>query len=206
MDPGRTRSIQAKLAKLRPTQMALGYAEVARKRKVFRELKASDAARFLSDHRFPAVRGPGGHHYIVDHHHLGRALQEEKVASGMLSVLADMSHLAKDEFWIVMALRGWAHPYDERGRPRRFSDMPKKLKDLPDDPYRSLAFEVRRAGGYPKEATPFAEFLWADFFRRRIPKALLHDDPKEAFKRACKLARQRAASHLPDWSGTGEGG
>jgi hypothetical protein len=206
MDLSAYPSIDAKLAKLRPTQMALGYAEVALKRKAWRALSRADARKFLAGHRFPAIRGLGGHYYIVDHHHLGRALLEEKVASAMLALLTDMSHLGRREFWIVMALRGWAHPFDARGRLRRFSDMPKKLKELPDDPYRSLAFEVRRAGGYPKETTPFAEFLWADFFRRRISAKLLRADPKEAFKRACKLAKKREASHLPDWVGTGEAG
>jgi hypothetical protein len=206
MDLTGARSISIKLAKLRPSQMALGYAEVALKRKEWRALAPRDAKRFLKDHRFPAVRGLGGHLYILDHHHLGRALLEEKVATATVAELADMSHLGRREFWIVMALRGWAHPFDERGRLRRFSAMPKRLKDLPDDPYRSLAFEVRRAGGYSKETTPFAEFLWADFFRRRIAARLLRDDPAAAFKRACKLARKREASHLPDWVGTGEAG
>jgi hypothetical protein len=203
LDIRRLRPIKAKLAKLRPTQMALGYAEVARKRKEWRQRTPSDAKRFLGSHRFPAVRGPGGHHYILDHHHLGRALQEEKVEAVMLAVLTDMSHLDKGEFWIVMALRQWAHPYDKRGRLRDFSAMPKKLKLLPDDPYRSLAAEVRRVGNYRKEATPFSEFLWADFFRRRIPTAMLRDHPAAALRRAKILARKREAAHPPEWSEIG---
>ena len=41
------------------------------------------------------------------------------------------------------------------------------MKDLVDDPFRSLAGELRRVGGYAKDTTPFSEFLWADFLRRR---------------------------------------
>jgi len=197
-------SIKAKLAKLRPTQMTLGYAEVAKKRKQWRALGAKEAKRFLRAHRFPAIRGPKGRLYITDHHHLGRALQEEKIVSVMVAVLADLSSLDRDEFWIIMDYQQWAHPYDAKGRRRDFSAIPKNLKRLPDDPYRSLAAEVRRQGKFPKEATPFAEFLWADFFRRRIAADMLRRNPKEALKRAKRLARSLAAAHLPGWSGIGK--
>jgi hypothetical protein len=104
----------------------------------------------------------------------------------------------------MMDFHQWAHPYDAKGKRRDFSAMPKLLKRMPDDPYRSLAASVRRVGEYPKNSVPFAEFLWADFFRRRIPAALLRRDPKDALKRAKQLARIREASHLPGWSGIGE--
>ena len=198
MDDSPNASIEVKLAKLRPTQMALGYAEVALKRKEWRRRTAREAERFLHDHRFPAIRGPNNHCYIVDHHHLGRALLEEKVESVIVAVLTDLSYLGMDEFWIVMDYHRWVHPYDEKGVRRAFSAMPKKLKRLPDDPYRSLAAAVRRAGDYPKDVTPFSEFLWADFLRRRLPAAALRD-PAAALKRAKKLVETRAAAYLPDW-------
>ena len=197
-------SIKTKLAKLRPTQMTLGYAEVAHKRKEWRAFGAKQARQFLRAHRFPAIRGPKGRLYITDHHHLGRALQQEKIVSVMVAVLADLSSLDRDEFWILMDFQQWAHPYDALGRRRDFSAMPKSLKRLPDDPYRSLAANVRRDEDYPKDATPFAEFLWADFFRRRIPADMLRRDAKAALKRAKRLARSLEAAHLPGWSGIGK--
>jgi hypothetical protein len=193
-------SIEASIAALRPTQMAVGYEEVLLKRQEWRERTPKEAKNFLRDHRFPAIRGPGKRYYIIDHHHLGRALLEEKVEAALIAVLRDLSHLELDEFWIVMDHHQWTHPYDEKGKRRDFSEMPKKLKHLPDDPYRSLAAEVRRAGEYPKDTTPFSEFLWADFFRRRIPHVELLDDPQTALDRARELARKREAAHLPDWS------
>jgi hypothetical protein len=199
MDSGTYPSLKARIEELRPTQMAVGYEEVSRKRKEWRERSATEAKSFLDNHRFPAVRGPNKRYYIVDHHHLGRALLEENVELAFIAVLHDWSHLDQDEFWIVMNHYQWAHPYDKRGKRRNFSDMPKKLKLLPDDPYRSLAALVRRAGGYPKDPTPFSEFLWADFFRRRIPRAALRDDPPGTLERAKKLARKRTAAYLPDW-------
>ncbi len=203
--PGAPAATKAKLAKLRPTQMTLGYAEVAHKRKEWRKLDPKDAKAFLRAHRFPAIRGPKGRLYITDHHHLGRALQEEKVASVSIAVLADLSDLDRDEFWILMDYQQWAHPYDAKGRRRDFSAIPKSLDCLPDDPYRSLAAAARRAGNYPKDTTPFAEFLWADFFRRRIAAATLRRAPKKALKRALRFARSLEAAHLPGWSGIGKG-
>jgi hypothetical protein len=41
---------------------------------------------------------------------------------------------------------------------------------LIDDPFRSLADELRRAGGFAKDTTPFSEFLWTDFLRRRVKR------------------------------------
>jgi hypothetical protein len=195
----RARPVTVPLAELRPTQMSLGFAEVAQKRKEWRALSPAEATRFLRAHRFPAVRGPGGHYYIIDHHHLARALQEEKVEAATLTIAGDLAHLDKIEFWFVMATHQWAHPYDAKGRLRDVVAMPKKLKQLADDPYRSLVAAVRRAGNYPKDTAPFAEFLWADFLRRRIPAKTLRDDPQAALRQARRLVNTRAAAHLPDW-------
>jgi hypothetical protein len=46
--------------------------------------------------------------------------------------------------------------------------MPEAIEELIDDPYRSLAGELRRVVGFAKDTTPFSEFLRADFLRRRI--------------------------------------
>ena len=205
MDTSSHAAAKAKLGKLRPTQMSLGYAEVSLKRKEWRQRSAPEAKRFLKEHRFPAILGPGGHYYIVDHHHLGRALLEEKVERVTVAVLADLSYLGMDEFWTVMDYHRWVHPYDEGGARRAFSRMPKTLRRLPDDPYRSLAAALRRAGDYPKDVTPFAEFLWADFLRRRLPAALLRGDPDAALKRAKKLMAKPDAAYLPERGGIGKG-
>jgi hypothetical protein len=45
----------------------------------------------------------------------------------------------------------------------------------------SLAGELRLAGGYAKDTTPFSEFLWADFLRRRIKRQNVEKDFDAAF-------------------------
>ena len=194
-------SVEAALKSLRPTQMTLGYSEVLLKRQQWRALSKNKQAAFVDEHCLPAVVGPKGKHYIIDHHHLGRALADEGVATVRLIVEADFSALAKDEFWLVMDHRQWVHAYDARGRRQPFTAIPKALDSLRDDPYRSLAAAVRMAGGFPKDQTPFAEFLWADFFRRRVKLTQLRNEPDAALAAAMQCVHNKAAMHLPGWSG-----
>jgi hypothetical protein len=93
------------------------------------------------------------------------------------------------------------HPYDASRRRRDFEDIPGKISGLKDDPFRSVAGELRRIGGFAKDITPFSEFLWADFMRRRISRSLAEDDFAKALKQAMKLAKSEEASYLPGWCG-----
>ena len=77
MGGARAQLLEEKLEKLRPTQMTVGYDEVALKRKKLSALTIEGKRRFVSEHPLPAVLGPGERHYITDGHHLGRALLEE---------------------------------------------------------------------------------------------------------------------------------
>ena len=193
-------TIEVQSEHIRPTQMTVGYSEVLLKRQQWRALDVPAQGRFLAAHPFPAVAGPKGRHYIIDHHHLGRALLKEGVASLPVKVVGDLSTLEKEEFWVVMDYRQWVHPYDAEGSKQPFSELPKTLSGLSDDPYRSLAAAVRMAGGFPKDQTPFAEFLWADFFRRRVSASLLRTDPDSALSAAMQIVHDKAAMHLPGWS------
>lgn len=192
---------EVELSDLRPTQITVGLAEVALKRMQWQRLDESEREKYLASHWFPAVRGPKQHHYITDHHHLGLALIEEGVKTAKLLLMKDYSALEMSEFWIVMDLHQWVHPYDQLGKRQDFNAVPKKLSKLVDDPYRSLAGAVRSAGGYPKDSHPFAEFVWADFFRRRIPLKALKSDPQRALSMALELAHGKQAEHMPGWSG-----
>ena len=93
------------------------------------------------------------------------------------------------------------HPFDARGERRDYADLPKSVSGLVDDPFRSLAGALRRAGGYSKETTPFSEFLWADFLRRRMKRKQVDDDFAGALRKARFLAKSRDADYLPGWCG-----
>lgn len=189
------------IADLRPTQITVGLREVAEKQRRWRERSGSDGAAYLGRHMIPVVKGPRERLYVLDHHHLCRALLDAGQTDILVNVLADLSHVAKAEFWVFMDNRGWCHPYDADGERRPFRQIPKAIDKLVDDPFRSLAGELRRMGGFAKDTTPFSEFTWADFLRRRIERKLVDDDFATALSEGLTLARGPDARHLPGWCG-----
>ena len=186
---------------LRPTQITVGMREVTEKRKRWRQEGKKKGAEFLGKHMIPVILGPKERNYVIDHHHLARALHEEGVKELAVTVTANLSALEPDEFWTVMDNRNWMHPFDVDGRRRHYDDIPKAVTDLVDDPFRSLAGELRRAGGFAKDTTPFSEFLWADFLRRRVKRKVVENDFSRAIEKALELAKRDEATHLPGWCG-----
>jgi hypothetical protein len=189
------------ITELRPTQITVGMREVKAKRARWREEGTKKGAEFLGKHMIPVVLGPKDRHYIVDHHHLARALHEEGVKNVLITVVANLSKLEPSAFWFVLENRNWMHPFDDKGQRRSHTEIPKSVSDLVDDPFRSLAGELRRAGGYAKDTTPFSEFLWADFLRRLIKRKAVEDNFSHALEKALQLAKSRDAGYLPGWCG-----
>ncbi len=190
-----------KIENLRPTQLTVGLREVARKRAAWAHLKGEEERRFLGSHLVPVVVGPKGHTYIIDNHHLTRALHDEGIDSVLIRPIADLGHLGRDEFWRHLDMRNWVRLYDAEGQRRPFGDLPKTVAGLKDDPYRSLAGDLRRAGGFAKDPTPYAEFLWADHLRGRLKAGLVDKDYARALNRGMTLVREKAADYLPGWCG-----
>jgi hypothetical protein len=189
------------IAALRPTQMTVGLREVDRKRAEWRKRAERDGPDFLGRHMIPVILGPKSVPYVIDHHHLARALQEEGVSHVLVSVVADLHYLKKTVFWTFMDNRNWLHPFDAEGARQSHDKLPRGVGAMKDDPYRSLAGEVRRSGGYAKDSTPYAEFLWADFLRRRISLKLVEKDFERAVGKAIEAAGQQEASYLSGWCG-----
>ncbi len=186
---------------LRPTQITVGLHEVNEKRLRWREQHGEHAAEFLGTHTVPVVKGPKGRFFVIDHHHLARALLEEGVVQLGVTVVARLDHLTGVHFWNYLDNRGWCHPYDAAGRRRDYDAIPRRIGEMPDDPYRSLAGALRRVGGFAKDTTPFSEFIWADFLRRHIAAKAVAASFDKALAKALKLARSREADYLPGWCG-----
>jgi hypothetical protein len=189
------------IADLRPTQITVGMREVMAKQKHWRETAEKKGGKFLGKHMIPVILGPKQRHYVIDHHHLALALHNEGVEEIAVTVVANLSKLDADAFWTVMDNRNWMHPFDAKGRRRGYQDIPKSVTGLVDDPFRSLAGELRRAGGYAKDTTPFSEFIWADFLRRRMKRKLVERDFQRAVEKALELGRGMDANYLPGWCG-----
>jgi hypothetical protein len=213
------------LLTLRPLQGVLGLGEVAKKRKDVVEGLAAEIDALEKD-PIKIVRGLGGDYFVVDHHHGGRAFVDAGQTHGTCDILSADSPLSSDppQFWKQLDERKWLRLADSAGNPITPDALPRTLKDLPDDPYRTLAWMVRKANGYCRALMkpappPFAEFLWADWMRKRpelpwakvsaatapalwtMKKSRREEAQKAVLAAALRLARGPQAQGLPGYRG-----
>ena len=193
-------TVVAHLDDLIPTQCSVGYWEVHNKVLEWQSLPKKARKEVLTQHWFPCVMGPGQKPYIVDHHHLGLALHHVGQRKVFLMVLSDWSHLEESTFWRMMEFHQWVYPFNEKGRRVPIEKLPAHVSLLKDDPYRSLAGLVRKAGGFAKDTTPFSEFLWAEHFRTHLPISKTPQWPALT-QAGVALALSADASYLPGWVG-----
>jgi hypothetical protein len=100
----------------------------------------------------------------------------------------------------MMEFHQWVYPFNEKGRRVPIEKLPTHVSLLKDDPYRSLAGLVRKAGGFAKDTTPFSEFLWAEHFRTHLPISKTPQWPALT-QAGVALALSVDASYLPGWVG-----
>jgi len=191
---------------IRPTQITVGMLTVHEKQLEISKKKKhpSELDAFLKKKYEPVVIGPQESFYIVDHHHLARALWEEKIEITYASIIANFSDLNEAEFWKAMNEQNWIFSFDENGDgPLSPENLPKRVSELRDDPYRSVAARVRDEGGYKKTKILYAEAQWAHFFRKRIhfqnSELRLDQNFKIAIEQAHVLAHSAEAKDLPGY-------
>ena len=184
---------------LRPTQLTVGLIEVEARRDQWREEKKK--GKFLGQHMIPVVIGPRKRPYVVDHHHLARALHDSGQHQVLVQPIVNAEDLSQEHFWRFLDNQGWLHPFDEHGERQPYSAIPKKIAQLKDDPYRSLAGAVRKAGGYAKDTRPFMEFIWADYFRGSFSARDIRRKWDTTLEEAVALARRPEAHFMPGWCG-----
>lgn len=189
------------IAELKPTQMTVGVKEVETRAAKLKALAAQDGEKLVRKHVIPVVKGPKENYYVIDHHHLCRAMLLAGATQVSATVVLNLARLDKDAFWVFMDNSGLVHPFDEDGKRCAYSDIPKSIEDMKDDPFRSLAGALRRKGGYAKDTMPFSEFLWADYLRRQIKAKDVAKDFDAALETALLLAKKPEADYLPGWCG-----
>jgi hypothetical protein len=187
---------------IRPTQFAVGYAAVADKQKGLAELSPKDLEKEIEKKPAPLVIGPRGTFYIYDHHHFGLALYHLGVMEMQGTVSANFASLDQAQFFAEMQANHWFYLYDQNGAgPKDPRELPQTLMQMADDPYRSLADFVREADGYKKSDAPFADFLWANFFRPRLVIGAGATGYARATQQGVTLAKTPAARGLPGYIG-----
>lgn len=189
------------IAALNPTQLTLGLREVERRAAQMRDLSRRELRALLESRPVPYVVGPKRRFYMIDHHHLCRALlriDRDTVLVG--APRADWSGLSLKAFWHRMEAEGFCWPIDVDGNRRPCVKIPDHVRDLTDNPWRTLARGVR-GKAYSNEDTPFQEFMWGNYYRSFMTTRLLEADIDLAEKLAVKLSRLDEAQDLPGYLG-----
>jgi hypothetical protein len=186
---------------LKPTQFSVGLMEIEYKVAKLHALSAKKRRRLIARTKVPLVISPWGELCVIDRNNYLFTCWHAGITQVRIKVVKDYSHsqLGYVAFWNLMARHHYAYLYDQFGQgPRSPLYLPDDIRGLADDPYRSLAWFVRKEGGFKNTDENFAEFQWANLFRehrlleRKGKKGIL-----QAIRPALKLARSRKAKGLP---------
>jgi hypothetical protein len=189
------------ISDLHPTQPAVGFREVKRKKNKIESFKShKNRDEYFQQNSVPIVLGPDGQIYMIDHHHFTLAAAQAGYDQVYVHIVADFSAFHIHEFWNEMKKKAWVYLKDN-GKKISEYQLPRYITWLKNDPYRSLAGKVRQEGGFDKTEKPFAEFEWADFYRSRISEELIDKDYNKAVAIALKLAKTYEAKRLPGYNG-----
>jgi len=205
------------ISSLHPTQSSVGMAEVqikAEKLKAKIEKRSeADFLGYLKKHEKeePVTIGPGGVFYITDHHHLARALYDIGVGETYCTITDNLSGATPDAFWKQLEANNEVYLKDQNGNPITPQDLPSSIKDLTNNPFRSLAGAVRESCGFAKgdpnsSGEDYIEFQWADYLRAHWPQtgiatSDIDADFQDATNAALGLAAQKDAANLPGYTG-----
>jgi hypothetical protein len=159
----------------------------------------------------PVIIGPGGVFYITDHHHLARALYDIDRSHTYCVIVDNLSDESVEDFWRRMEENNEVYLKDKNGKKITPSELPTSIKDLSNDPFRSLAGAVRESCGFEKDAKAsrgedYVEFQWADYLRTHWPQTGIaaediDSDFDTAVNAALDLTAQTDAMSLPGYTG-----
>lgn len=180
-----------------PTQLTLGLSEVARRASKMRTLSPAELEAAIDEKPVPHVLGPRNRIYMIDHHHLLRALWTIGVRKAALGEqVSDWSEMPLKEFWRKMDRKGYCWPIDAEGNMRPYAAIPAHVTELTDNVWRTLARQLR-GEAFDDLETPFQEFMWGDYFRTFMSRRLLELDYDAALGLAARIARLPEAQDLP---------
>lgn len=158
--------MKLKVLSLKPTQMAIGYYEVDKKIEMLKKMKEHEIEEYLKEKQVPVILGPNNEYYMIDRHHLVRSAWESNIDEVHVELKADFSHLSYGDFWQAMKHAKWVLLQDQFGTEHDdYNLLPLSIRQMADDPYRSIAWILRETKIYSKSKQPYAEFLWANQLR-----------------------------------------
>ncbi len=184
-----------------PTQMAFGKKVVEDKIRKFQNLSKEELKQYLIKNKVPVVRAPNGSYFMIDRHHQTIAAFKVSRENHYVQLFQDLSKLPDmNSFWAEMIKLKLVWLFDEKGNgPHSPNDLPQEIRQMKNDPYRSLADAVQEKGGFEKRPVPFQEFIWAQFFRDKIKIDEGEIGFKKAIADAMKLSCDQSAKYLPGY-------
>lgn len=189
---------------LRPLQGAVGMEEV--RKKVSDIVKDPEGeARDLKDDPIKVIRGPEGALFITDHHHAADAWRLAGRPVALCQIGERPPFATEAQFWSDLVKDRLVRLADANGKPLTPAQLPPNLESMPDDPYRSLAWLVRKEDGFCRSEMQkeFAEFIWADWLRDRkeLPVDAVRTSTKAQLSTALGLVRGPDAKAMPGYIG-----
>ena len=183
--------------KLLPTQMSYSARETELLRASLEKIPRDETKNLFYEQIQKAQKiaiGPDGLYELgpIDWIRAHRSL---KIRAMVCDVVVNLVSLSLTDFWGSLLMRKWVAPIDENG----IGMYP--IKKIPamdhsmNDPYRGLVYEIRRRHGIERSDDPFADFKWANYFRKHVK---LKEDSED--KAASEHAFQSAATEALEWA------
>ena len=192
---------EVSIDQLHPTQGGVGQLQVDTTVRELADKSEKQLDKLMKKKEIPIAIAPDGGYWLVDRHHLTKALWQQGVKAVRVKVIARLQD--RGSFWSQMQNNHWAWLKDERGQPLTPEQLPGHIGELPDYPYRTLAGLLQDAGYFSKQdQVYFVEFAWASWLGQQmawqpVNAANLADRLAEAKRLACNSK----ASALPGYPG-----
>ncbi|MGL5535899.1 MAG: ParB-like protein, partial [Aeromonas veronii] len=186
---------------LHPTQGGVGQIQVDETQATLAGMSAKQLDKLMKKKEIPVVIAPDGSYWLVDRHHLTKALWQQGVKDARVKVIGRLQD--KANFWSQMQNNHWAWLKDEKGQPLTPEQLPTSIDKLPDYPYRTLAGLLQNAGYFRKDKQVyFVEFAWASWLGKQMQWMPVDSTNLAArLQQAKRLACGSDASDLPGYPG-----
>lgn len=186
---------------LHPTQGGVGQIQVDETQATLAGMSAKQLDKLMKKKEIPVVIAPDGGYWLVDRHHLTKALWQQGVTEARVKVIGRLQD--KDNFWSQMQNNHWAWLKDEKGQPLTPEQLPTSIDKLSDYPYRTLAGLLQDAGYFRKDKQVyFVEFAWASWLGKQMQWMPVDSANLAArLQQAKRLACGSDAKDLPGYPG-----
>ena len=186
---------------LHPTQGGVGQIQVDETQATLAGMSAKQLDKLMKKKEIPVVIAPDGGYWLVDRHHLTKALWQQGIKDARVKVIGRLQD--KANFWSQMQNNHWAWLKDEKGQPLTPEQLPTSIDKLPDYPYRTLAGLLQNAGYFRKDKQVyFVEFAWASWLGKQMQWMPVDNSNLAArLQQAKRLACGSDASDLPGYPG-----